>query len=344
MKKVISLLLIALLLSGIVCLAGCSAKKEETKELTQEVTEAADGIDYLVVVNKLHKLPEDWEQKLKTTKTKNSLGDDVEVETKAYEAYLKLKEALAKEGVNIDLDSARRSVAEQEDIIKRFTKKYGADYVKKYVAVPGYSEHHTGLALDLYLNIDGKDVYLNEDMVKYPDIWEKIHQKLADYGFILRYLKDKEHITGYNYEPWHIRYLDDVDLAKQITAKGITLEEYLGLAKTTDVSYDYGKSKLYTKEQIEESMNLVKCEFATWEGCELFALRYAGDEINTKEKLQTLNEKEPGKYTDMMVLTMDFKTGKKAPDTLEAEKEYTDYQWTLGCDKEGSWEIVKSGN
>ena len=53
------------------------------------------------------------------------------------------------------------------------------------------------------------------------------HAKLADYGFILRYLDGMEHITGYGYEPWHIRYVKDVDIAKEISDAGITLEEYL---------------------------------------------------------------------------------------------------------------------
>lgn len=70
-------------------------------------------------------------------------------------------------------------------------------------------------------------MYYNEDLVQYPEVWAKIHAKLADYGFILRYLEGKEEITGYSYEPWHIRYIDDVALAKDITARGITLEEYL---------------------------------------------------------------------------------------------------------------------
>ena len=105
--------------------------------------------------------------------------------------------------------------------------KYGEEYTKNTVAVPGYSEHHTGLALDLYFILDGTTVYYNEDLVRYPEVWAKIHAKLADYGFILRYLEGKEDITGYSYEPWHIRYIDDVALAKEITARGITLEEYL---------------------------------------------------------------------------------------------------------------------
>ena len=57
--------------------------------------------------------------------------------------------------------------------MERFTETYGIEYAKNTVATPGFSEHHTGLALDLYLNIDGVDVYLNEDMVEYPEIWQK---------------------------------------------------------------------------------------------------------------------------------------------------------------------------
>ena len=198
--------------------------------------QAAAEIDYLALVNKEYPLPEGWEEALDVVNTSNSLGDDIEVERAAYYAYLELKNDLAKDGVYIDLDSARRSIAAQQDIVVRFTEKYGEDYVKRYVAVPGYSEHHTGLALDLYLNIDGEDVYLNEDMVQYPEIWARIHAKLADHGFILRYLEGKEDITGYSYEPWHIRYVNDVSVAKEIMDKGITLEEYLGKLPTTDVA------------------------------------------------------------------------------------------------------------
>ncbi len=226
-KKILALCLAMLVL---LALAACNGTGPATSSAT------AGGIDYLALVNKENPLPDGWEEALETVHITNSLGDDVEVEKKAYDAYQKLKGALEKDGVFVDLDSARRSIAEQEDIVVRFTEKYGEDYVKKYVAVPGYSEHHTGLALDLYLNIDGEDVFLNEDMVEYPEIWAKIHEKLADYGFILRYLEGKEAITGYSYEPWHIRYVDSPEIAKEITDKGITLEEYLNKLPTTDVA------------------------------------------------------------------------------------------------------------
>ena len=176
---------------------------------------------------------------------------------------------------SVDLDSACRSVDAQQKIMDDFTKQYGADYAARTVAEPGYSEHHTGLALDLYLIIDGKDIVENEDMIQYPEIWEQIHAKLADYGFILRYLDGKEHITGYAYEPWHIRYLDDVEAAKQIMAQpGMTLEVWLGAAADPELMVDYGSSELYTQEELEAAMIQVKCKFAFFDGCELHSWGY----------------------------------------------------------------------
>ena len=219
MKRIVCIILTVVTLAA---LAACGARNK--------------SIDYLVLVNKENKLPDDWEEKLETVTVKNSLGDDVEVEKEAYGAYLKLKDALAAEDVRVDLDSARRSVAEQQRIWDDFMEKYGETYTKRTVAVPGYSEHHTGLALDLYLNIDGEDVYYNEDMVEYPEVWEKIHAKLAEYGFILRYLEGKEAITGYGYEPWHIRYVGSAEIAKEIADRGVTFEEYLGRLPEGDVA------------------------------------------------------------------------------------------------------------
>ena len=222
MKIVTAVLFISMLLLGS---GAVNARAEENAPDRQ--------INYLVLVNKLNALPEGWEEALITTTITNSVGDEVEVEVRTYDAYLALKEDLEKnEGIYIELDSARRSVAAQQDIMDRFIEKYGADYAAKTVATPGYSEHHTGLALDLYFRLRGEDgqftgVYYNEDMVKYPEIWEKIHARLAGYGFILRYPEGKEQITGYGYEPWHIRYVDSADIAKEITNQGITLEEYL---------------------------------------------------------------------------------------------------------------------
>ena len=326
--------------------AGTKAADTKTADSATDTEAAAaeDTIDYLVLVNKLNKLPEDWEDKLETVTVKNSLGDDVEVEKKAYEAYLELKAALEAEGVFVDLDSARRSVAAQQDIMDRFTEEYGADYAAKTVAKPGYSEHHTGLALDLYLNIDGEDVYYNEDMIEYPEVWAKIHAKLADYGFILRYLEDKEHITGYGYEPWHIRYVDDVDIAKEITEKGITLETYLGEAKDTDVVIDLGESAVFSEEELKEAVVQIKCKFAFFAGCELIGIRYAGDDAFGEDELERANSLEGGgEYTAGALFNMDFVTAADCDRSLDPDTEYNDYKWCLARTADGGWEIVDQG-
>ena len=237
------IMLLAAAMIFVLPLTGCGKQSESEEPAdapaeTEAEAEPEEGsvIDYMVLVNQSSPLPDGWEEALETTTVTNSVGDEVYVENKAYEAYCALKEAVEKdlEGyekgeVRLELDSAYRSVAAQQKIVDEFTEKYGEEYVKEYVAVPGYSEHHTGLALDLYFTIDGKDVYENEDLVQYPEIWEVIHARLPEFGFILRFTKEGEAITGYAYEPWHIRYLDNPEIAKEITDKGITLEEYLGV-------------------------------------------------------------------------------------------------------------------
>ena len=325
-----------------VSVIGCG--NTEKKEKADAPEEAGSSIDYMVLVNKLNPLPDDWEDLLETVHFTNTVGDDVEVEKKAYDAYLKLKEDLEKEDIHVDLDSARRSVAEQQRIMDDFTEKYGPDYASKTVATPGYSEHHTGLALDLYLIIDGKDVVENEDMIQYPEIWEKIHAKLADYGFILRYLDGKEHITGYGYEPWHIRYIDDVEKAKEIMSKGITLEEYLGAVESSDVSIDYGTSELYSEEELKEAVIQVKCAFATWEGCVLHSIKYAGDEANSQENIDWVNSlNEDSEYTQVAEYLVNFHSPENGEFAWDPDTEYEDYQFWLARTEDGGWDLVSTG-
>ena len=191
-------------------------------------TEVQNEYDYMILVNKQNKLPEDWEDKVVLKESINSYGESYLVEQKALEQFLLLQEELLKEGIDIQLDSTYRSVKEQQELWDDWTIEFGEDYVKTYVAVPGFSEHHTGLAIDICLDVDGKRINDNDEMIAEKEIFAKIHPHLADYGFILRYLSGKEDITGYGYEPWHFRYIDDVETAKKIMNEGITLEEYLG--------------------------------------------------------------------------------------------------------------------
>ena len=329
-----------LILAAVMIFSFAACSHENSSESSADT----GSIDYLVLVNKLHALPDGWEDALETTKFTNTAGWDVEVENKAYDAYLDLKEDLEKDGVYVDLDSAYRSVAEQQRIMDDFTEKYGADYARKTVATPGYSEHHTGLALDLYLIIDGENVTENADMMQYPEVWEKIHGKLAEHGFILRYLPDKEHITGYAYEPWHIRYINDPDKAAEIMSSGVTFESYLGAVNETDVSIDYGKSELYTPEDLEEAAIQIKCQFASWEGCEMHSLRYAGDECNTEENIEWLNSLDEGAgYTEVCEFLCSFHSPEEESGSWEPDHEYEDYQFWLARTEDSGWQVVSWG-
>lgn len=292
-------------------------------------------LDYLALVNKTNALPEDWEEKVQLVWTVNSEDDTVEVERTAYRKYLELKADLEQDGVYVELDSAYRSVAAQQEIMDRFTEKYGADYAAKTVAQPGYSEHHTGLALDLYFkikNTDGSftDVYYNEDMEKeeYKGVWDAIHAKLAQYGFILRYLEGMEHVTGYRYEPWHIRYVGNAETSHEIMSqKNLTLEEYLAGKAVPEVTIDYGSSALYTADELYDASLLVKCKFASFAGCELHSLRYAGDACNSAENVAWLNELDEGAgYTQVAEFLTDYHSPVAAYGAWEADTEYTDYQ------------------
>lgn len=222
-------------LSGVTDLTGQADPAGQPDPAGQEdpAGQTEDGPDYLILVNKDNILPPGWEDAVQLVTCTNSLGDTVNIEERTYEAYLRLKNDLqTNDGIFLELDSAHRDALEQQKLVDEFADKYGAEEAARIVAKPGYSEHHTGLACDLYFRLrqenEWKDICLNEDLLQHAEIWEAVHHKLGRYGFILRYLKDKEAVTGYAYEPWHIRYLDNADLATKIMEENITLEEYLG--------------------------------------------------------------------------------------------------------------------
>ena len=326
--------------------AGCAGQPEAPE---------ASGIDYLALVNKQHELPAGWEDAVEIVHFKNTEDWDVDVEAKAYDAYLQMKEELEADGVYVDLDSAYRSVAAQQEIWDDFTEKYGEEYTRLHVAAPSFSEHHTGLALDLFLIVDGKGVYYNEDMVKYPDIWEKVHARLADHGFILRYLPGKKIETGYSYEPWHIRYLDDVELARQIMADGVTFERYLGELDpmVADCEVDYGTSALFEETDMDSALDAILAEFGTWEGCVLHRFAYAGDDACGDEELAYVNELREANAPDAEVFdqAIVFLTDFRSPSeelaegtAWEPDSEYADWTWHLGrTGADGSWQLMTWG-
>ncbi|MBR3246921.1 MAG: M15 family metallopeptidase [Clostridiales bacterium] len=359
--------IICLVLAGAipVTLASCS-KEEPVQETSEQIIQTEttapvssetsetetenDSLDYLVLVNKLNMLPDGWDEELVMVTGANSDGDTVEVEKKTYDAYLRLKDDLEKnDGIYIDLDSGYRSVAEQQEIMDSFTEKYGADYAARMVARPGCSEHHTGLAIDIYFRLKNDDgtftnVNLNEDMVEYPEIWEKIHAKLAGCGFILRYPEGREHITGYGYEPWHFRYVGSAYDARFIMTNDITLEEYLGAVKSAPVTVDIGSSDIYSDDELYEAVVQIKCRFASWGGCELHAIRYDGDEADNGDNLEWLNAVNGGtEYVDVAKFVIDFHSPEMGNISWNPDEEYTDYEFWLARTEYGGWDIAFIG-
>ncbi|MBQ7137119.1 MAG: M15 family metallopeptidase [Bacilli bacterium] len=123
------------------------------------------------------------------------------------------------EGLTIRAISTYRSYDYQSNLYNKYIKEDGVEKADKYSARPGFSEHQTGFAVDVDNKITN---YNNFDTTKeYKWMLENAHK----YGFILRYPKGKEHITGYMYEPWHYRYVG-VNIATFIKQNNLTYEEY----------------------------------------------------------------------------------------------------------------------
>lgn len=184
---------------------------------------------YMVLVNKTHPLPPDWNQHIVLDTALNAWDHEIQIEHETFEAYKLLEAACREKGVIIHLDSVYRSVDAQKELWLRFEQEYGFKYTQGTVATPTLSEHHTGLAVDVCLEKDGVLIDENEDMMKETELFGIVHQLLPKYGFILRYPEGKKDITGYNPECWHFRYIGDPAIAQEITDKGITLEEYFGI-------------------------------------------------------------------------------------------------------------------
>lgn len=178
----------------------------------------------VLLVNKNHFFNENDIKDFEMVEYENYKETYILVERETFNHFEMLRAHLKVDGIIIDIDDAYRSLETQENIFLKFMNKYGIDYAEEYVAMPGTSEHHTGQAIDLIINKNGKWLENNEDSLKEKELFEKIHNSLKFFGFILRYPEGKENITGYSYEPWHIRYVGE-DIAMNIGDK--TLEEYL---------------------------------------------------------------------------------------------------------------------
>lgn len=177
-----------------------TVKKKEVK-----VQSGITYINGIMLVNKKYALPSTYNPGVDKT---------------ANQALKNLQAGASTAGHNIPLVSGFRSYSRQNTLYNNYVARDGVEKADTYSARPGHSEHQSGLAFDVGA-ID--DNYGNTP----AGIWLK--ENCHKYGFIIRYLQGKENITGYKYEPWHIRYVG-VEHATAIYNQQITLEEYLGVA------------------------------------------------------------------------------------------------------------------
>lgn len=194
-----------------------TAKKMEKVEKTKVN-------DVLVLVNKKNPLPESFDKELHLLNNGKNVAEVM---------YEDLRDMLFSAGDDLIfiVASGYRTRAEQEQLFSEEMEKNrlnGMDTEDAYkdaeqsVAPAGFSEHETGLCVDIVAESNQRMDETQEDTPE--NKWLQEH--CAEYGFILRYPRGKEDITGFMYESWHFRYVGK-EVAKEITEAGITLEEYL---------------------------------------------------------------------------------------------------------------------
>jgi D-alanyl-D-alanine carboxypeptidase len=232
--------LIALLLINI---SGCNRSlnklnKNDISNVTKisAVTLTPYPTSIAVVVNKKYYMPVNYVPKdLVYPNVPFLFKEKIEKREMRKEAALALEKLFAaakNDGIYLSGVSAYRSYATQEALFNNYVKRDGFANARTYSAIPGTSEHQTGLAIDVS-GINGicaaESCFANSKEAA----WLK--KNAANYGFIVRYPLGKENITGYKYEPWHIRYVGSSD-SKAIQSRGVTLEEYLHVVPVSDVS------------------------------------------------------------------------------------------------------------
>lgn len=174
--------------------------KVTVKGAVKEVT----YIDGILIANKTYALPADY---------------NPGVDAQANAALNEMINAAKLDGIVLTVLSGFRSYSTQNTLYNNYVARDGKAEADRYSARPGHSEHQTGLAFDL------NSLYTSFGETK-EGKW--LAENCWKYGFIIRYPKDKESVTGYMYEPWHVRYLGK-DTAKKVFESGKCLEEYLGI-------------------------------------------------------------------------------------------------------------------
>lgn len=180
--------------------------------------------DILVLVNRKNILSPGYIPKDLAKVNAPSVSDRILMRKEAAKALENMIDSARKSGVSLYCLSGYRSYNVQAQLYSRRIKERGKEYTEKYIASAGRSEHQTGLAIDI-VNRSSKNGVIPSSFGNTKE-GKWLFNNSYKFGFILRYPRGKENITGINYEPWHFRYVG-VTAAIQIKNRGIVLEEYL---------------------------------------------------------------------------------------------------------------------
>lgn len=181
-----------------------STSETPTKSYASYFVEGKPYVNGILVVNKSYALPEDY---------------NPGVDPEAQSALDEMSAAASEDGISLWVQSGFRSYSYQSQLYENYAAQDGYAEADRYSARPGHSEHQTGLAFDLN-SLSTSFGETAEGKWLAANCWK--------YGFIIRYPQGKESVTGYMYEPWHVRYLGK-DTAKAVYDSGLCLEEYLGI-------------------------------------------------------------------------------------------------------------------
>lgn len=200
-------------LDKVIINVNCNLDKTKYEDIIKTDTKKNN----LMLVNKYYYLTENFvPNNLITLDEKYNKGINSKMQKEAADAFMKMSDAGLLDNIIIKNASAYRSYEYQVNLYNNYVQKDGKKAADTYSARPGFSEHQTGLVSDINQIDSG---FENTDAFRWLD------KNAYKYGFILRFPKDKEDITGYSYEPWHYRYVG-TKASKIIKDENLTLEEY----------------------------------------------------------------------------------------------------------------------
>ena len=214
-------------------------------------------MNHQMLVNKFNKVYQEIIDKTEMIEFRNEYSKfSLFLEKETYEMFNNLKSYVYEQKkIIMDLEDGYRSPENSQKLYDEYKELYGVEYAQKYVALPYTSEHNIGLACDYVIKKDG--IYI-ENSLDYELLDESIfiNSIAHEFGFIVRYPKGKEEITGYNYEPWHLRYVG-VELATYLFLNNLTLEERFDLEHLllADPILNYEKYNSYIEIILNKSSN-----------------------------------------------------------------------------------------